>query len=111
LRVERAPVSQERVRLTDSEPLAFGVDAARRLYLAGRVDATATFVTQLDPSGRTALRTTTLDGLATDGPLAMAVAPSGEVVLAGSLAGQAVVVRVAADGRSILSRVKVGEIG
>lgn len=101
----------ERPRLTESEPLAFGVDAARRLYLAGRADASTTFVTQLDPSGHTALSTTYLDDLATDAPLAMAVAPSGEVVLAGSHAGRAMIVRLAADGRSTLFRSTVSELG
>jgi len=108
LRVDRELASGERPRLTGSEPLAFGADAGRRLYLAGRADATTTFLTQLDPSGRTVLRTTYLDGLATDAPLAMAVAPSGEVVLAGSRAGKAVVVRVSSNGREVLSRETVG---
>jgi hypothetical protein len=81
-------------------------DAEANLYVAGRVtgQAATAYVTMLEPSGKSIVRTTYLDGLDEASPIALAVSPSGELAVAGSFGGDAVVVRVDRTGRAILHR-------
>ena len=92
------------------EPPRLAADPEGNLYLAGRVSGSAatTYVTQLDPSGKTVLRTTYLDGLDQGSPVALAVARSGEVLVAGTQAGTVVLIRVDRTGREVIQRTNVG---
>jgi hypothetical protein len=90
-----------------------GSDAEANLYVAGRVvgQAATAYVTMLEPSGKDVVRTTYLDGLDEASPIALAVSPTGEVAVAGSFGGDAVVVRIDRSGRSIVRRTALGGRG
>ena len=98
-------------KMSDAPRLA--ADAEGNLYVAGHVAggrATA-FVTELDPKGQEVRRTTYVDGLDVEAPLALAVSPAGEIALAGTSRGDAAVVRLDRNGRAIAGRAALGGSG
>jgi len=95
------------------EPPRLTADAKGNLVIAGRVagDRATTSVIVLDPSGREVASTTYLDGFDLASPVALTVASTGDLVVAGAHAGDAVVVRVDPAGRKILHRSTIGGAG
>ena len=95
------------------EPPLLTADSAGNLLLVGRVagDRATAFVSVLDPSSREVSSTTYLDALDPASPLAVAAAKSGDVVVVGAEAGDAVAVRIDRSGRKIVHRTTIGGTG